>query len=123
MFCEEQRAPFPSAIFKCCDDASRQAETLTMLLLTLMTAAFLGMIAAAALLALRDATASSGTLGASPERVPRSRPVTLIAAGAFAVVASLILYLISTGHMSAGLGAIAALGALITLALVARALR
>jgi hypothetical protein len=49
--------------------------------------------------------------------------VTLIAAGAFAVVASLILYLISTGHMSAGLGAIAALGALITLALAARALR
>lgn len=94
-----------------------------MLLLTIVTAALLGMIAAAALLAIYSGTAGSGTLAASAGRAPRSRRITLAAAGAFAVVTSLILYLVSTGHMNAGLGAIAAVGALITLALVARALR
>ena len=94
-----------------------------MLLLTIMMAALLGMIAAAALLAIYSGTAGSGSLAASTEHAPRSRRTTLAAAGAFAVVAGLILYLVSTGHMSAGLGAIAAVAALITLALVRRALR
>lgn len=57
------------------------------------------------------------------EPTPGAKGVTLAVCAAFAAVAGLILYLISEGHMSAGLGAIAALMTLATLTVAARALR
>lgn len=95
---------------------------MTQFLIT-MAGSFLGTIAALALWTLHNSRATSGTQLTAEERTPRSKQVTLAAAGAFAFVAGLILYLISEGHMHAGLGAVAAVVTLITLSVVARALR
>jgi hypothetical protein len=88
-----------------------------------MAGAFAGSVAASVFLNMYNATARSDALVSPAERAPGSKRATLAAGGAFAVVAGLIFYLISTGHMHTGLGAIAAVVTLITLALVARALR
>ncbi len=54
---------------------------------------------------------------------PRSRTIALVTAAAFAVVVTLLLYLVSSGEMAAGLAAVAAVVALLVLVYVARALR
>jgi hypothetical protein len=94
---------------------------MTHLLIT-MAGAFLGTIAAAALLSIYGSGTGS-PMSAAAVSTPRSRRVALAAAGAFAIVASLIFYFVSTGEMHAGLGAIAAVVTLAVLAFLTRGLR
>lgn len=81
-----------------------------------LTGAFFGTIAA-----LMMWSTANGRPAIEPK--PGAKRVTLAACAVFAAIASLIFYLISEGHMSAGLGAIAAVVTLATLIVAARALR
>ncbi len=94
---------------------------MTQFLIT-MAGAFLGTIAAVALLSIFGSGTGSRTSVAAVS-TPHTRRVTLAAAGTFAIVAGLIFYFVSMGEMQAGLGAIAAVVTLVILAFVTRALR
>lgn len=95
---------------------------MTHMLITL-AASFAGTLAALAVWRLFDVPAQNLPAERASQRSPRSRLAALMSAAAFAGIAALIVHLISIGQMVPGLGAIAALVALMTLGYVVRVMR